>query len=306
MSSPKETKRATCLSPLRSPKCCRCRNHGIITVLKGHKRFCQWKNCTCENCLLLMKRQQNSKEQIALRRLWRQEEDMGLVAPIPNNTDSLQMLIHRYPHYDVEKMGTVLKSCEGDTQKTIGKIDAAMNKALDTITHTKLDLTPTCTGDLRVSTGNVGMGFIGFQGYNHGFSAPLPPPHTNVSPLSPRASMPMYTYPRTPFMYPYNPAPRFFQTGQQDITYNGDFHNTLPVPRSGQSAEDFPTSRNAFYSEGQSSMESLIGYPKVSEVNVFQPRPSTTESEAEGTLVIDMKDEESACAEGLLTNYSSQ
>nr|AHW85419.1 double-sex and mab-3-related transcription factor 2 [Mimachlamys nobilis] len=305
MSAQKETKRGACLSPLRSPKCCRCRNHGIITVLKGHKRFCQWKNCTCENCLLLMKRQQNSKEQIALRRLWKQEEDMGLVAPTPDNTDSLQMLIHRYPHYDVEKMSAVLKSCEGDTQKAIEKIDAAMNKALDSITSAKSDLTPpSCTADLHVSPGNVGMGFLGYQGYNPGFPTPLPQPHTNTSPLSPRASMPMY--PRTPFMYPYNSPPRFYHTAQQDVSYSGDFHGTLPVSRPGPSTEDFPTSRSVFFSEGQSSMESLIGYPKISEVNVFQSRPPTTESETDGNLVIDMKDEESACAEGLLTNYSSQ
>ncbi|XP_033733655.1 doublesex- and mab-3-related transcription factor 1B-like [Pecten maximus] len=303
MSSKKESKHALGLSPLRSPKCCRCRNHGIITVLKGHKRFCQWKNCTCENCLLLMKRQQNSKEQIALRRLWKQEEDMGLVAPIPVDTDSLQVLIHRYPHYDVEKLSAILKSSDGDTQKAIEKIDAAMNRALDNITtEAKPGLTPTCAGDMRVTPGHVGMGFIGFQGYNSGFHTPLPSPHPSVNPLSPRASMPMY--PRAPYMYPYNPPSRLFPATQPDTTYTGDFHG--PMSRSGQSAQDFPTSRNVFYSECQSSMESLIGYPKASEVGVFQPRPSTANSDTEGNLVIDMKDEEGACAEGLLANYSSQ
>ncbi|XP_060063101.1 uncharacterized protein LOC132543605 [Ylistrum balloti] len=296
MSSQKEPKRAAVLSTLRSPKCCRCRNHGIITVLKGHKRFCQWKNCTCENCLLLMKRQQNSKEQIALRRLWKQEEDMGLVAPTPLNTDSLQVLIHRYPHYDVEKLGAVLKSCDGDTQKAIEKIDVAMNRALDTITtEPKTDLTP-------AGTGGVGMGFLGFQGYNPGFHAPLPPTNTIPNPLSPRGSMPMY--PRAPYMYPYNPVPRLFPTAQQDVTYSGDFHS--PEPRSEQSVQDFQSPRTPFYPENQSSVESLIGYPKVSEVGVFQPRPSTADSETEGNLVIDLKDEENVCPEGLLTTYSSQ
>nr|QWY93918.1 putative doublesex- and mab-3-related transcription factor 1L [Argopecten irradians] len=305
MSTKKETKPAVGLSPLRSPKCCRCRNHGIITVLKGHKRFCQWKNCTCDNCLLLMKRQQNSKEQIALRRLWKQEEDMGLVAPTPVSTDSLQILIHRYPHYNVDKLGAILKSCDGDTQKAIERIDAVTNRALDAITtEPKAGMTPSCAGDMCVSPGNTaGMGFVGFQGYNSGFHTPLPPPPSAVNPLSPRASMQMY--PRTSYnMYPFSP-PRFYPPTQQDISYNGDFHG--PTPRSGHSAQNFQTSRNAFYSECQSSVESLIGYPKVSEAGVYQSRPSTASSETEGNLVIDMKDEEeSVCAEGLLTSYPTQ
>ena len=52
----------------RTQTCRLCQNHGIETAIKGHKYFCSFKDCKCENCQITFNRRYFVKKQLRLTR----------------------------------------------------------------------------------------------------------------------------------------------------------------------------------------------------------------------------------------------
>ncbi|XP_049524799.1 doublesex- and mab-3-related transcription factor C2-like [Dermacentor silvarum] len=58
--------------------CSRCRNHGMRVVLKGHKRQCPHRYCTCDRCDLVTMRRQILAEEASIQK--KQEAESSLLA----------------------------------------------------------------------------------------------------------------------------------------------------------------------------------------------------------------------------------
>ncbi|XP_043946755.1 protein doublesex isoform X2 [Drosophila biarmipes] len=87
------------ISPRTPPNCARCRNHGLKITLKGHKRYCKFRYCTCEKCRLTADRQRVMALQTALRRAQAQDEQRALhMHEVPPSGTATTALLGHHHH----------------------------------------------------------------------------------------------------------------------------------------------------------------------------------------------------------------
>ena len=65
------------------PTCALCKNHGQISSLRRHQRYCPWRRCRCQLCYETNKKRDINAKQVASRRAQAQDEELRRRRMIP-------------------------------------------------------------------------------------------------------------------------------------------------------------------------------------------------------------------------------
>nr|QPC96636.1 doublesex [Macrobrachium nipponense] len=139
----------------RVPKCARCRNHNLSSVLKGHKRYCPFARCQCHLCELTLQRQKIMAQQVALSRAHAQ--DVARVTLLQED---------QRQHNPQE----ILATADG-LRTEIGKRELSVNGDSISLHHPALDWSLQQQQQQQATTSSS---------YIHGLSAPIPSPFPSL------------------------------------------------------------------------------------------------------------------------------
>ncbi|XP_037950973.1 protein doublesex [Teleopsis dalmanni] len=191
-------------SPRTPPNCARCRNHGLKIILKGHKRYCKFRFCTCEKCRLTVERQINMAQKTAERRAQQQDESRQLhinevppvVHPWPTSSFHHQHHLHQHLHLNQNHHAAVAAAA---TMRSRASITALRSPPPPLPTAHVEHLLPSneirCGGGSNGGGGSSGIAAVNGSSSDHQMSSASTPPQSlegscdSVSP-SPSSTMP--------------------------------------------------------------------------------------------------------------------